>query len=537
MTGKVVQIGDNVKVHWPLTDNTHKWLVGNVVNCKKSKKVKYGSNYKYFIQFEDEINVFETRLIHLEYEIIKSGKKRKILDISDGKAANGPQLIDRDSLKYIVAPMVGASELAFRLLCRKYGATLAYTPMINSEKFAVDAEYRREEFQTTPEDRPIVAHFSANHPQTFLDAARHVEGKCDAIGNNMILAKYFEMSLFIADLNLGCPQRVAFSGHFGSYLLGDEDRELVLSVVKTLASNISIPVFVKIRLLNTVSETITLCKQLVAAGAALIAVHGRYRVNLVGRDGPGARDGAAHLDQIRDIRTAVSEVPIITNGNVITWSDVQNNMQLTGASGVMSAEGLLDNPALFNGGLLVDKLQLAKEYLALAAQHPVTTKCLVFHIRRMCKDELLRYQLLDDCLSALSVVDMEKVLDQAIQYQRDGGFVFDAHKEKKTKEAAERKKREEGKRKEYEARMGRKAKREGKPLGFYIEQGAAAPPYEEVQALKKLSKEDSFAVWKSKYAQHCYAFHFDENKCIRERTCMFLHADSRFVSSEVVAYG
>jgi tRNA-dihydrouridine synthase len=296
-------------------------------------------------------------------------------------------------------------------------------------------------------------------------------------------------------------------------------------------------VFVKIRLLNTVAETITLCKQLVAAGAALIAVHGRYRVNLVGRDGPGARDGAAHLDQIRDIRLAVPEVPIIANGNVITWSDVQSNMELTGANGVMSAEGLLDNPALFNGGVPVDKLQLAKEYLALAARHPVKTKCLVFHIRRMCKDELIRYQLLDDCLSATCVADMEKVVDEAIGYQKNGGFVFDALKEKKAKEAAERKKREEGKRKEYEARMGRKAKREGKPLNFYIEQGAAAPAYEEVQLLKRLSKEESFAVWKSKYAQHCYAFHFDEEKCVRERTCMFLHADSRFASSEVVAYG
>jgi hypothetical protein len=179
---QVVQIGDTVKVSWPLTDNTHKLLIGKVVNCKTSKKVKYGSSYKYFIQFEDEVDIFETRLIHLKYEVITSGKKRKLVELSNEKPISGPQLIDSGSLKYIVAPMVGASELAFRLLCRKYGATLAYTPMINSEKFAVDADYRREEFQTTPEDRPIVAHFSANNPQTFLEAARHVEGKCDAIG-------------------------------------------------------------------------------------------------------------------------------------------------------------------------------------------------------------------------------------------------------------------------------------------------------------------------------------------------------------------
>ena len=37
---------------------------------------------------------------------------------------------------------------------------------------------------------------------------------------------------------------------------------------------------------------------LILTGASLIAIHARYRVNLVGRTGPGARDGAAHLDQV-----------------------------------------------------------------------------------------------------------------------------------------------------------------------------------------------------------------------------------------------
>ena len=138
-------------------------------------------------------------------------------------------------------------------------------------------------FQTTPEDRPLVAHFSGNNPDTIVAAAKHVETQCDAI-----------------DINLGCPQRVAFTGHFGSYLLGEEDREIVLGMVRALNEHIRLPIFVKIRLLDTVDDTIRLCRQLADAGASLIAVHGRYRVNLVGRTGPGARDGPAHLDQVID---------------------------------------------------------------------------------------------------------------------------------------------------------------------------------------------------------------------------------------------
>ena len=49
------------------------------------------------------------------------------------------------------------------------------------------------------------------------------------------------------------------------------------------------PVFVKINLLNSVPETIELVNQLAEAGASLVCIHGRYRVNLVGRMvlGPG----------------------------------------------------------------------------------------------------------------------------------------------------------------------------------------------------------------------------------------------------------
>ena len=53
--------------------------------------------------------------------------------------------------------------------------------------------------------------------QIMVAAAKHVEKKCDAI-----------------DLNLGCPQRVAYTGKFGSYLLAEEHRETVLSIVKAL---------------------------------------------------------------------------------------------------------------------------------------------------------------------------------------------------------------------------------------------------------------------------------------------------------------
>ena len=66
----------------------------------------------------------------------------------------------------------------------------------------------------------------------------------------------------------------------------------------------------------------------------------------------------------------------------------------------MSAEGLLDNPALFNNGVQVDKIKLALEYLELVQQYPVKIKSVVFHIRRICRDILTKYQLLEECVVA-----------------------------------------------------------------------------------------------------------------------------------------
>ncbi|EST09768.1 tRNA-dihydrouridine synthase [Kalmanozyma brasiliensis GHG001] len=188
---------------------------------------------------------------------------------------------------------------------------------------------------------PQIVQLAGNDVQQLVEAARKVAPFADAI-----------------DLNLGCPQKHAEEGHYGAYLLPKQNWPLLAEIVSSLAQAVDVPITTKIRLTVPKEQTPELAVVLARAGSSLVTVHPRFASSV------RRRKGLADLDQVIRVREALQvegllrsgdrphgDTAVVSNGNVRCWSDVVTNLSLTGASGVMVGETLLENPALFRPSL------------------------------------------------------------------------------------------------------------------------------------------------------------------------------------------
>ncbi|EGG21642.1 tRNA-dihydrouridine synthase 1-like protein [Cavenderia fasciculata] len=285
----------------------------------------------------------------------------------------------------VLAPMVEHSLLAFRLLTRKFGADVVYTPMYNSKIFSHDATYRCN-FSTNPQDRPMVVQFCGNEVDHIVKSAKMVEDHCDAV-----------------DINLGCPQGIARKGFYGAFLL--ERPDIVLPMVRALHKELKVPIFCKIRLLPDIDDTIKLALQLQEAGCQLLTVHGRTKEQ--------KGEFLCHADwkAIRRVKEAVS-IPVFANGSVDEYKDIVPCLEESGADGVMSADGILANPAMFSG-LDMTLTDVCREYLDICDQIPTDFFLIRSHCYKMLKRHMDDYEDIRYKISKMiDVTDMRGILDE-----------------------------------------------------------------------------------------------------------------------------
>ena len=228
---------------------------------------------------------------------------------------------------YWCAPMVGASEPAFRALVRPLGVSLCTTPMLFPKGLVRNPSYGATHgMPWSSADRPLVVQFAASveDGDAVVEATKAVRALTDAV-----------------EINIGCPQRCARKGNYGAFLLDDADG--LVALVQHCAAHCCLPVLCKMRVLSTAEQTVALARRLQDAGAYCLTVHGRQR-----RDGGGMKQGRtlADWEQIRAVKAAL-DIPVVSNGNIRHIDDVRACLAATGADGIMSACGLLADPALF----------------------------------------------------------------------------------------------------------------------------------------------------------------------------------------------
>lgn len=305
------------------------------------------------------------------------------------------------SPRYVCAPMVDASELPFRMLCREFGTTLCYTPMMHSRLLVEQAGYAEEHFSTCAADRPLIAQLCGHDPAVVLAAARVLQDRgVDAI-----------------DLNLGCPQGIARRGRYGAFLL--DEPETILAIVRALAGGLRVPVTCKIRVLATQEATLKLARDIEAAGASLLTVHGRQRANMK------QNITTADWDIIAAIKREL-KIPVIANGSIGCFADVEECLRLTGVDGVMSSEALLENPGLFAANMPTagplpsavpaNAFALSRRYLEIARETNFKNVGTIRgHMFKFLFGVLRAFpQVMDSLLKAKTMEEVEAVVETAL---------------------------------------------------------------------------------------------------------------------------
>lgn len=225
----------------------------------------------------------------------------------------------------MLAPMVGLSHVALRLLVRRYLPTGARTywptEMLSSWRLGKENLGQTAETKRAIDEDNLVPQILGNEE----DPIRESVGRLRDWGARAI------------DINMGCPVKKALRHNYGVALMGDAD--YAAAVVDMTVRNTSLPVSVKLRagLQNDTDYLLRFTKGLARAGAAWITLHPRLAGD--------KRRGRADWDQIRFLQEELP-IPVIGNGDVQTADDVFRMLETTRCSGVMVGRALTARPWL-----------------------------------------------------------------------------------------------------------------------------------------------------------------------------------------------
>lgn len=227
---------------------------------------------------------------------------------------------------FVLAPMAGITDHAFRTFMKKLDASVVVTELVSANGIEYKSERTMKLMSYDETQRPVGVQLFGEDPEILARAAQVAESEgCDFI-----------------DLNFGCPVPKVVKKGAGSAML--KDPQLLQKVLAAVKGAVKIPVTIKIRTgwdanSRNALEIVNIAYN---EGISWVAIHGRTRAQ--------SYTGLADWDFISEIK-ANSKIPIIGNGDILTPHQAVRKLKESGCDGVMIGRGCLKNPFIFMDAL------------------------------------------------------------------------------------------------------------------------------------------------------------------------------------------
>ena len=253
---------------------------------------------------------------------------------------------------FVLAPLAGVTDPAFRRLIARYGKPHAmWTEFTSADGLCAAGRNRLlRGLVYTESERPIVAQLFGAKPETMERAT----------------ALAADLGFDGIDINMGCPDRNVEKRGAGAALC--KQPALARALIRAAKRGAGVlPVSAKVRLGYDCNELETWLPALLEAEPAAVTLHARTRQEM--SRVPARWDAVAQAVDIRDRLKA--PVYVVGNGDAAGIADARRKARDSGADGVMLGRAIFGNPWLFDERRIladipaVEKLRVLLEHTRL----------------------------------------------------------------------------------------------------------------------------------------------------------------------------
>ena len=306
-----------------------------------------------------------------------------------------------------LSPMADMTDSAFCRTVKEVtdAPLIVFREMVSSEAVVRGNDKTLGMTAIHADERPLVQQIFGSDPATMAESAR-------------IIAEEHNPEGF--DINMGCPVYKLVHNFNGCALMNEPQR--ATEIITAMKKVITVPLSVKIRLgWDDPTQCIEFAKALEAAGADLLTVHGRTKVQ--------GYSGVADWSAVGKVKTVV-QIPVLCNGDIHTAEKVQAALEVSQCDGVLIARGALGNPWIFRdiddvlagrpieAVTFAERMRVVRRHLALHIEQygdgsvPLFRKHLSWYFKGM--PGMKHYK--DPMMKAMTVAELETVF---VEFERD----------------------------------------------------------------------------------------------------------------------